>query len=194
MGLFSGYGIGGGAYASFFSITVGTSQTALASTTPVYTCQGQISTDAAKDDSGVPTFSLEQIQMDSAFYTFVKTYGGTVTGVTAEDITLEDGVVKQGAAATGTNIAMGVKGPKIVGGSDDGKYWAYYGVVSVAKNSGSVNFAGGTYGKPNLVLVAQKLEKDLVIPSTVAANFQTGSGTTVTVAVTTDPYGKVDFA
>lgn len=198
MAKFEGYGIGGGAYAAFFSVTVGTTQTTLTSTTPVYVCQAQISTDGAKDDAGVSTFTLDQIQTDSAFYTFVKTYGGTSTGVTPEDISTEDGDQLLGTSANGITVAAGFRGPKIVGGADAGKVLAWFGLVKIAQSSGSVNFSSGTYVKPNLVAVAQKITSDLVIPAAAAKPLQsvsgtTGTGTSVTVAATVSPYGEVTF-
>lgn len=194
MAKFEGYGIGGGAYAAFFSVTVGTTQTTLTSTTPVYVCQAQISTDGAKDDAGVATFTLDQIQTDSAFHTFVKTYAGTSTGVVPEDVPFEDGDTRLGSAANGTTVAAGFKGPKIVGGTDAGKIMAWFGLVKIAQSSGSVNFSSGTYVKPNLVAIAQKLEKDLLIPNTVATNFQAvTAGSTLTIGATTSPYGEVSF-
>lgn len=195
-GTFSGYGIGGGALAAFYTVTVGTTQTTLASTTPVYTCQGQISTDAAKDDSGVPTFTLDQIQADSAFFTFVKTYAGVVSGVTPEDLSLEDGAQQLGASATGTTLAAAFKGPKIIGGTDDGKTMFWTGLVKLSQSSGSVNFSSGTYIKPSLVATAQKITSDLVFGANVLAKFTTAAGTTsvaVTVGATTDTYGQWNF-
>lgn len=189
-GTFSGYGIGGGALAAFYTVTVGTTQTALASTTPVYTCQGQISTDAAKDDAGVATFTLDQIQADSAFFTFVKTYAGAITGVTPEDLNLEDGTQKLGASANATTLAAAFKGPQIVGGTDNGKQLFWAGLVALAQSSGSVNFSSGTYIKPSLVATAQKITQPLVFAAGVLKDF-TASGTTstsVTVA-TTEAYG-----
>lgn len=194
MASFDGIGIGGGAYAAFFTVTVGTTQTALASTTPVYTCDGQISTDGAKDDSGIPTFTLDQIKTDSAFHTFVKTYAGKPTGTTNEDISLESGKQQLGAASTGTTLAGAFKGPEIVGGADNGKIMSWFGLVKVARNSGSVNFSAGTYVKPNLVCIAQEITQDLVIPATVATTFQAAtSGVTITVAKSTSPYGDWSF-
>ena len=195
-GTFSGYGVNGGALAAFYTVTVGTTQTTLASTTPVYTCQGQISTDAAKDDAGVPTFTLDQIQADSEFFTFVKTYAGTVTGVTPEDLTLEDGVQQLGASATGTTLAAAFKGPKIVGGTDNGKTMFWTGLVKLAQSSGSVNFSAGTYVKPSLVATAQKITSDLTFGANVLAKFTTAAGTTsaaVTVAASTEAYGAWQF-
>lgn len=190
-GTFSGYGIGGGALAAFYTVTVGTTQTTLASTTPVYTCQGQISTDAAKDDAGVATFTLDQIQADSAFFTFVKTYAGVVTGVTPEDLSLEDGAQQLGASATGTTLGAAFKGPKLVGGTDDGKILYWTGLVKLAQSSGSVNFSAGTYVKPSLVAVAQKIATDLQIASGVLNNFTSATtAAAVTVAASTEAYGK----
>lgn len=189
-GTFSGYGIGGGALAAFYTVTVGTTQTTLASTTPVYTCQGQISTDAAKDDAGVATFTLDQIQADSAFFTFVKTYAGTVTGVTPEDLTLEDGTQKLGASANATVIAAAFKGPKIVGGTDNNKQLFWTGLVALAQSSGSVNFAAGSYIKPSLVATAQKIEQPLQFGAGVLKDFTAGGTTSTAITVaTTEAYG-----
>jgi hypothetical protein len=195
-GTFSGYGIGGGALAAFYTVTVGTTQTTLASTTPVFTCEAQISTDGAKDDSGVPTFTLDQIRADSAFFNFVKTYAGTVTGVTPEDLTLEDGAQQLGASANGTTLAAAFKGPKIIGGTDDGKTMFWTGLVKLAQSSGSVNFSAGTYVKPTLVATAQKITADLQFAANVLAKFTTAAGTTsaaVTVAASTEAYGAWQF-
>ena len=190
-GTFSGYGIGGGALSAFYTVVVGTTQTTLASTTPVYTCQGQISTDAAKDDAGVTTFTLDQIQADSAFFAFVKTYAGVVTGVTPEDITLEDGAQQLGAAATGTTLAAAFKGPKIVGGTDANKNLYWTGLVKLAQQSGSVNFSAGTYVKPSLVAIAQKITSDLQFASGVLSNFTAATtASAVTVSASTEAYGK----
>lgn len=193
-GTFSGYGNGGGALAAFYTVTVGATQTTLASTTPVYTCQGQISTDAAKDDAGIPTFTLDQIQTDSAFFTFVKTYAGVVTGVTNEDMTLEDGTKQLGASSNSTTLAAAFKGPKIVGGTDNGKTMFWTGLVKLAQSSGSVNFSAGTYVKPSLVATADKITQPLQFGAGVLKDFTTGGTTSTAVTVaTTEAYGAWQF-
>lgn len=195
MGVFSGYGIGGGAYTAFYGVTVGTTQTTLASTTPLYSCESQISTDGAKDDSGVTTFTMEQIQADKAFFDFIKTNAPAATGTVPEDINLEDATQLLGAQAGGTLMCQGVKGPQIVGGTDNGKRLYWLGLTRISASSGSVNFSSGTYVKPTLVSVAQKITQDLTVPANVAKNFQsTTTGTTVTVSAATEAYGKWDVA
>lgn len=187
---FTGYGIGGGNLAAFYGVTVGATQTTLSSTTAVYVSDAQITTDGANDDAGIPTFTLEQIKVDGAFWTFIYAAIGVATGVTPEDLNLEDGTSQLGSAATGTLYASAFRGPVIAGGTDDGKrvYWG--GLTKLAKSSGSVNFASGTYIKPNIVAVAQKIEKDLNF-STVLGTFASTAGTTSTIiAASTHPYGK----
>lgn len=187
----SGYVINGGRRASFFSVTVGASQTTLTSTTAVYVCTSQITSDGAKDDAGVVTWNIEQIQADSAYWTFVDTYAPATASIsTSEELGMEDGEQISGQVTGGTTLAMLVAGAKITGGTDNGKQLAWGGLVKVAKSSGSVNFAGTAYVKPTLSAVASSITADLVIPSTCMTGFAT-TPATVTIAATTHPFGKV---
>lgn len=187
---FNGRIVGGGAYAAFFTVTVGTTQTTLASTTPVYTCQAQITTDAALDDSGIPTFTLEQFQADSAFFTFVKTYRGTVQATPPEDLTKENGSRLLGTA-TGTVLAYLVKGSAVVGGSDDTKNLLLGGLARLAKSSGSVNFAAGTYVRPSLTFVAEEMTQPLTFATGVVGLVASTTGTAWTLSTTQEQYGAV---
>lgn len=186
---YTGYVINGGRRASFYGVSVGASQTTLTSTAAVYTCQSQITSDGAKDDAGIITWTLEQIQADSAYWTFVDT-AAPATTATAEDLLLEDGVQLLGASSGGTTYAMLVKGNVIKAGADINKTLAWAGLVQVSKSSGSVNFAGTAYVKPTLVAISTKIEQDLVIPSAVMADFAT-TGSSITILKSTHPYGKV---
>ena len=186
----TGYVINGGRKAEFFSVTVATTGTSLASTTPVYSCTSQITSDGAKDDQGIITWSLDQVQADSAYWTFVQTYApASTSSATTEELTMEDGEIISGATAGSTTVAMLVRGALITGGSDEGKRISWGGLVKVAKSSGSVNFAGTAYVKPTLSAVATSITSDLTLPSAVLTSYMT-TATTQTVAATVSPFGK----
>lgn len=186
----STYVISGGRRAEFFTVTIGTTQTVLASTTPVYTCTQQISTDAPRDDNGARSFSVAQIQSDSTFFSFVETYAPSGGAGTAEDLTMEDGESVLGASSTGTSLAFLVRGALISGGTDDAKRMSYGGICKVSKTSGGLNFSGNTYNKPPLVFNTSAITTDLVIPSAVLTSFMVTPATT-TILATTHAHGKV---
>lgn len=184
-----GYGVGGGRRLDAWTVTVGTTQTTLASTTPVYTCLEQISSDSSKDEGGAVTWALDQMDVSAAFQTFVDTYA-PADGITAtEDITFEDGELLSGASALGTSIAVAVRGPLILGGTDDGKRLSWLGLCKLQKTSGSVNFSGNTYIKPSISLVSTAIEYDLVVPSSVLTSYMV-TPATQTIAATTHKHGK----
>lgn len=188
----SGTVISGGRRAEFFTVTVGTTQTTLASTTPVYQCTAQITSDGANDDNGIRTWTLDQVQADSAYWSFVQTYApASTSSATTEELTMEDGEIISGASAGSIELAMMVKGAQIKGGVDNLKTIAWAGLVKVSKSSGSVNFAGTAYVKPTLTAIATSITSPLVIPGAVKSNYMT-TGTTPDLTLTTaTPYGKM---
>jgi hypothetical protein len=196
----SGYVINGGRKAEFFTITVGTTQTTFASTTPVYTCEAQITSDGANDDNGIRTWTLDQVQADKLYWDFVQTYApASTSSATTEELTMENGEIISGASAGSTELAMLVKGAKIKGGLSDGMRLAWAGLVKVSKSSGSVNFAGTAYVKPTLTAIASSITTNLVVPSAVLNDYvglTSTTITTVTIGASTYPYGKmlVDLA
>lgn len=188
----SGYVINGGRKAAFFTVTVGTTQTSFASTTPVYTCDSQITSDGANDDNGIRTWTLDQVQADTLYWTFVQTYApASTSSATTEELTMEDGEIISGSSAGSTTLAMLVRGATISGGSDDGKRLAWAGLVKVSKSSGSVNFAGTAYVKPTLTAVATSITTDLVVPSAVLGSYTSTTAASVTIAATSYPYGRM---
>ena len=193
MGL-TGFVISGGRRAEFFTVTIGTTQTTLPSTTPVYQCTAQITSDGANDDNGIRTWTLDQVQADSAYWSFVQTYApASTSSATTEELTMEDGEIISGASAGSTTLAMLVKGAKIDGGTDDKKTIAWAGLVKVSKSSGSVNFAGTAYVKPTLTASATSFTSPLVVPGAVKGNYMTTAGTTPAdlTLTTATPYGKM---
>lgn len=188
----SGYVINGGRKAEFFTVTVGTTQTTFASTTPVYTCNSQITSDGANDDNGIRTWTLDQVQADALYWSFVQTYApASTSSATTEELTMEDGEIISGTSAGSTTLAMLVRGAAISGGASDGHRLAWAGLVKVAKSSGSVNFAGTAYVKPTLTAIATSITTDLLVPSAVLTSYTSTTATSVTVAATSYPYGKM---
>ena len=181
--------INGGRRADFYSVTIGTTQTVLASSTPVYTCLEQISSDGAKDDNGNITWVLDQIQSDSAFFSFVSTYAPSGGSGTPEDLTMEDGELIAGASSIGTTLALSVRGALVEGGTDNAKRVSWHGLVKVSKTSGSVNFSGLSYVKPTLQAVSTAITVDLLIPSAVLTSYAV-TPSTQTIPATTFPHGK----
>jgi hypothetical protein len=188
----SGYVINGGRKAEFFTVTIGTQTTAFASTTPVYTCLSQITSDGANDDNGIRTWTLDQVQADKAYWDFVQTYApASTSSATTEELTMEDGEIISGASAGSTTLGMIVKGSLVKGGTSDGKRLAWAGLVKVSKSSGSVNFAGTAYVKPTLTAIATSITSNLVLPSASLGDYVSTTATTVTIAASTYPYGKM---
>lgn len=191
----SGFVINGGRKAEFFTVTIGTQTTAFASTTPVYTCLSQITSDGANDDNGIRTWTLDQVQADKAYWDFVQTYApASTSSATTEELTMEDGEIVTGTSAGSTTLAMLVRGSTIKDGASNGKRLAWAGLVKVAKSSGSVNFAGTAYVKPTLTAIATSITQDLVVPSAVLTSYvglTSTTLTTVTIAASTYPYGKM---
>jgi hypothetical protein len=63
--------IHGGRSIAFYTFTNGTTPTV--GSPAVFTGTDQISTDVSKDDSGVATVTLEQVQDDATLATFIRT-------------------------------------------------------------------------------------------------------------------------
>jgi hypothetical protein len=177
----------GGNRSEFWSVTIGTSQTTLTSNTPVFITTEKITSDGARDDGGIVTWTFDQMRADSGFFSFANTYAPADGVQPLEDITQEDGVLISGAAAAGTPLAMAVRGALIMDGTDAGKRISWLGLVKLSKSTGSVNFAGNAYVKPTLVAAATKIDADLVFPSAVLGSYM------VTAASVTVPASNAAF-
>jgi len=183
--------IGGGRRAEFFSITIGTTQITLTSTTPVYVCTEQITSGLSKDDSGIPTWALDQVQADSLFDAFVETYAPPAGSgsSTPNDLLFEDGENQLGASASGTQLAYLIRGPLVTGGGTDaGKRCSYAGIGVLQRTSGSRTMAGNTFQQPSISVVGAALTLPLLLPSAVLTSFMVTPATT-TIATST-AYGK----
>lgn len=190
----TGYVINGGKKAEFYSVTIGSTQIVLASTSAKYVCESQITSDGAKDDTGVITWTIEQVQADKDFFDFIdEAAPPTASTSTSEELTLENGTVISAQQTGGTKYALLVRGALVESGTHAGKRLSWGGLVQVQKSSGSVNFAGTAYVKPTLVAVASSLTADLVLPSAAMTSYMT-TAASVTILKTTHPYGKVTVA
>lgn len=182
----------GGNRSDFWAVTIGTTQTTLATTVPAFTTTEKITSDGARDDGGITTWTFDQMRADSGYFDFVNTAAPADGAQPLEDITQEDGTLISGTAAAGTPYALAVRGALVMDGPDTGKRMSWLGLVKVAKSSASVNFAGNAYVKPNLIAVATKIDADLVFPSAVLTSYMV-TPATQTIAATNAAYGKWVF-
>jgi hypothetical protein len=167
----AGYVISGGRALYVYTATNGT--TPSVGTTPVFTATDQIDTDVAFDDQGVATLTVNQIQDDEAFNTFIEAYAKPTASSagTPEDITFEDGVSMLGASSAGQALYVIVKGGVVTGsGTSVGKRKAFHMFAVAQKTSGSWNQSGNVYNKPTLSFVAQAVETPITIAGTYFAS------------------------
>ena len=181
--------ISGGRRLELFLGTFTSSPTALAASAAL-TLTEQISTDVSRDDAGIATITLDQIDSTSTLYTFLRSYVSPADGKAPEDITYEDNVDLLGASHVGSKFLALVRGGTVTGGSDAGKRMGFAGVVSVGRSSGSFSQSGGTYARPTLILTTYPLDYDVTIPSTYLTCYMT-TAATVTLDSDNDKYGKV---
>lgn len=184
--------VNGGRYLAVYTATNGTTPTV--GTTAVYTNSDQIDTDVAFNDQGVATVTVNQVQDDEAFATFIDTYArptASSTG-TPEDITFEDGSTTLGAAAAGTLLYIIVKGGAVSGGSSDTKRKVFHMFGVAQKSSGSWNQSGNVYNKPTLSFVAQAVEGTITIASTYFTSFMV-TAAAQQLNASSKKYGAVAF-
>jgi hypothetical protein len=179
--------IHGGRTVAFYTYTDGT--TPSVGLTAVFTGADQISTDVAKDDTGLATITIEQIQDDETFATFIRTYAPQSEGGGIEDILFEDGTQLLGAAS-GTKLVAVVKGGVAVGG-DKTKVFACVG--SLSKASGSWSQSGNTYNRPSLVFTAAAIETDVTLTTVLFSGIMT-TATEKVLDSDLDKYGAVYYA
>lgn len=189
----AGYVINGGRALYVFTATNGTTPSVGA--TAVYTATDQIDTDVAFDDQGVATVTINQLQDDEAFNTFVEAYARPTAGAagTPEDITFEDGVSMLGAASAGTPLYIIIKGGVVSGtGASVNKRKAFHMFGVAQKSSGSWNQSGNVYNKPTLSFVAQAVEGTITVASTYFSSVLV-TAASQTLNSTTRKFGAVFF-
>lgn len=182
--------VGGGRLVKFYTVT-NTGTTFAIGASAVFECNEQINTDVAFDDQGVATITIEQIQDDATFNTFIETYGRPTAGSsgTPEDVTYENGDQLLGAANTGTPLLAIIKGGTQTGGSTK----IFTSVVTVGRSSGSWSQSGNTYNRPTLTAVSQPIE---ATAATVASTYFSSFAVTPTQQVLNNAarkYGAVSY-
>lgn len=182
--------VGGGRLVKFYTVT-NTGTTFAVGASAVFECADQINTDVAFDEQGVATITIEQIQDDSTFNTFIESYGRPTAGSsgTPEDITFENGDQLLGAANTGTPLLAIIKGGTQTGGSTK----IFAAVVTVGRSSGSWSQSGNTYNRPTLTAVSQPIE---VTNATIGSTYFASFGVTPAQLVlnnSTRKYGAVSY-
>lgn len=178
--------IHGGRSVAFYTFTNGT--TPSIGTTAVFEGTEQISTDVAKDDTGLATITIEQIQDDDTFNTFIRTYAPQNEGGGIEDILFEDGAQLLGAAS-GTKLFCVVKGGVAVDGTARKVFMA---AGSLSKASGSWSQSGNTYNRPSLVFTSVAIEGDTTVSDTLLTDYMT-TASTQTMDADLDKYGKTVY-
>jgi len=180
--------LNGGRLARFWTATNNTTTVAIGSSA-VYSCTDQISSDVAFDDNGVSTITLEQVQADSVFQTFIDTYGDYSASADTEVFKYED-ASEESATGTAPALLCAIAGPLISGGTDDGKRRSFVGLVTVSKSSGSYSQSADTYAKPTLVLNGLAAKGSVSVAATYLTSFLV-TPAAVTWNATTKKYGKV---
>lgn len=180
--------IHGGRKIAFYTVqNIATSMTV--GTTPLYVGTDQISTDVAKDDTGLATITIEQVQDDETLATFIRTYAPQNEGGGIEDLTFEDGTQLLGAAS-GTQLLVVVKGGTEVGGT---KTKVFTCVGSLSKASGSWSQSGNTYNRPSIVFTAAALEADLTLSTVLFDGMLTTITADKVLDSDLDKYGAVYY-
>lgn len=153
--------ISGGRYITFYRFTNGTSPTV--GVTMLYSFADQISTDISIDNNGLWQISIDNIQDDEAYNTFIETEKDfTIAGV--EAIKYEDGV-DQLAASNSTLLAI-IKGGLVAGGSSAGKQKCAASAVILDLSSGAWKQEGSKYTRPKILLKSIAVQGVVTIPAT----------------------------
>ena len=178
--------IGGGRIINFFRFTNGTSPTL--GVTSLYSFGDQISTDVSIDNTGIWTITIDQIQDDAAFNTFIETEKDyTIAGV--ETVTYEDGII-QLANSNSTLYAI-IRGGVVAGGASAAARKVATAAVVLDLSSGAFKQEGAKYNRSKIVL------KSVAVQGTVTILATHFNSCMVTVAAktqtTSQPYGRVFY-
>jgi hypothetical protein len=183
----AGQVINGGRYVQFVTFTNGTTPSIGA--TVVASFADQISTDIAIDNTGVWTMTIDQIQDDEAYNTFIETYKDyAIAGV--ESITYENGA-KQNANSNKTLYAI-VKGGNVAGGSSAGKNKVAAFACILDLSSGAWKQEGAKYSRPRLVFQSVEVQGTITIPPALLSAVASTTAATQT-QTTSQKYGRVYF-
>lgn len=179
--------LAGGERCVFLPVTNGTTPTIGAA---AFTLTQQVTTSITKDDSGIPTVSIEHTHDDSAYYTFLESAQNLSASANTEELVYEAGT-KVTASSAGQAYLLIVKGGTVSGGSDAGKRKVWAGLVGVSNASGSYEQSADTYTRPSLECTGIAASGTVTIASTLLTDYMT-TPATITIPSTLK-YGKVFF-
>lgn len=182
--------LAGGNRIDFLTMANGTSPAV--GTTAAFTLTDYIlNSDVTKDDTGVPSLKIEQVQDDAAFQTFLETYISSSPTV-AEDLTFEDGTKQLGSSGSNSQLVAIVYGGIVSGGSSDGKRKVWIFPCRLKSSAGAYKQEGEKYSRPSLELAGFALQGTLTV---VTAAFSSTKLTTPAqqVITTATRYGKPVF-
>jgi len=153
--------INGGRFIALYRFTNGLTPTLGA--TLLYTFGDQIKTDVSQDSNGVYTVTIDQIQDDEAYNTFVETEKDFATaGV--EEIVYEDNAIQ--APASSKQLLAIIKGGIVVGGASDGKQKVAAIPCIMDLSSGGYSQEAKKYSRPKIMLKSIALQGNITIPAT----------------------------
>ena len=179
--------IAGGRYVQFVTMTNGTAPTIGA--TVVASFADQVSTDIAIDGAGQWTMTIDHIQDDEAYNTFIETYRDfTIANV--ESITYEDGTI-QSVVSNKTLLAV-VKGGNVAGGSTAGKNKVCVFPCVLDLSSGAWKQEGAKYSRPKLMFKGVAAQGTVTIPPALLSGVASTTSATQTIT-TSQKYGRVYF-
>lgn len=158
-------------------------------TTPAYKLSGNIiTTSVERQDTGAYNVTIEHVEDNAALQTFI-TSSVNVTGST-EELLFEDGST-EGASGANTKYIALVRGGLAGGAAGAARKVGVF-PVRMLSTSGGYTQAGETYNRVTLEFEGFKLEKQVVVPtSLLTTEFFT---TPVAVTLSTSlPFGTVVF-
>jgi len=179
--------IAGGRYVQFVTFTNGATPTI--GSTVVASFADQVSTDIAIDGAGMWTMTIDHIQDDEAYNTFVETYRDFAIA-NVESITYEDGTI-QTANSNKTLLAI-VKGGTVAGGSSSGKNKVCAFPCVLDLSAGAWKQEGAKYSRPKLMFKGVASQGTVTIPPALLSAVASTTAATQTIT-TSQKYGRVYF-
>lgn len=161
-------------------------------TTYVYSLSGNIiKTDVTRDESGRYDITVEGVEDNSAFKTFVETYTSVSAGGGIEELLFEDGTKELATTSTNSTLAVAVKGGLSGGVSGAARKYGVF-PQRIKNTSGSWSQEGEKYNRPTLEFEGYKLNGALTFASSYFTDFAT---TAAAITLTTSlPYGTYVYA
>ena len=180
--------IAGGRFVQFVTMTNGT--TPAIGSTVVASFADQVSTDIAIDGAGQWTMTIDHIQDDEAYNTFIETYRDFAIA-NVESITYEDGTI-QAATSNKTLFAI-VKGGNVAGGASAGKNKVCAFPCVLDLSSGAWKQEGAKYSRPKLMFKGVAAQGTVTIPPALLTAVASVTSPATQTLTTSQKYGRVYF-